>query len=339
MSSKNSQSAAPQRAVLLSKLNQLTGNGADFEALAVDIFRYQAENNPLYGRFLSLLGRNPAQIDRIDQIPFLPISFFKTHRVQTGEWSETTVFTSSGTTGQTPSQHLVRDVDLYTNNCVRGFTPLYGPPENWLVLALLPAYLERTGSSLVVMADDFIRRSRFPESGFFLNNLAELADVLARRAPGTPVLLLGVSFALLDFAEQFPLHLSGVTIMETGGMKGRRKEITRSELHAILTTAFGVEAIHSEYGMTELFSQGYARGGSVFTPSATMRVVTTEINDPFCGAKPGKPGQVNIVDLANIDTCSFIATEDLGRSWPDGTFEILGRMDTAEMRGCNLMVE
>lgn len=339
MSPKNSDSMETQRAALLSKLALTDQDGAGFEALALDIFRYQAENNALYARFLELLGRNPAAINRLEQIPFLPISFFKTHRVQTGEWSETTTFISSGTTGQTPSRHLVRDLDVYTHNCVRGFAPLYGPPENWLVLALLPAYLERTGSSLVVMADDFIRRSRFPESGFFLNNLADLADVLARRAPGTPVLLLGVSFALLDFAEQFPMNLSGVTIMETGGMKGRRKEITRTELHNILTKAFGVEAIHSEYGMTELFSQGYARGGSVFTPSATMRVVITEINDPFCWAKPGRPGQVNIVDLANVDTCSFIATEDLGRSWPNGTFEILGRMDTAEMRGCNLMVE
>ena len=330
---------ANQRADLLSKLHHLSQSGENFEALAREICRYQVENNPVYGQFTTLLKRKPRPDSLLGQLPFLPISFFKSRVIKTGEWPETAVFTSSGTTGQVPSRHFVRDQSLYLNQCVQGFSQFYGPPEDWMVLALLPSYLERTGSSLVAMAEDFIRRSKYAQSGFFLHNLEALAQVLQKRPPQVPVLLLGVSFALLDFAEQFPMDLSGVTLMETGGMKGKRKEITRAELHETLCKAFNINAVHAEYGMTELFSQGYAQGGHRFLPSHTMRVVITEVNDPFCEAQPGRSGQINIIDLANVDTCAFIATEDLGRLHPDGSFEVLGRLDTSEMRGCNLMVE
>lgn len=327
-----------ERQLLLPELSKLKDEPQEFEALALKIFRYQARNNLLYRRFLELLRRDPETISSIAEIPFLPISFFKSHDVKTGDWQETTAFTSSGTTGQIASRHLVRDQDFYVENTVQGFQPFYGDPADWSIFALLPSYLERSGSSLVVMADHFIQRSRHPESGFFLDNMKELATLLQLRPKSNPVLLLGVSFALLDLAEQFPMDLTGVTIMETGGMKGRRKEITRSELHQTLQNAFEVPAIHSEYGMTELFSQAYAKGGNLFTPAHTMKVLSTEINDPFCPTLPGRTGSLNIIDLANLDTCSFIATEDIGRVYNDGRFEVLGRLDVAEMRGCNLMV-
>jgi hypothetical protein len=239
-----------------------------------------------------------------------------------------------------PSQHLVRELDTYLQNTKKGFEFFYGDPDDWCVLALLPSYLERGGSSLVAMADFFIRNSRHPESGFFLHDFQRLQSTLKRCIErGRKTLLLGVSYALLDFAEVFPMDLSSITVMETGGMKGRRQEMTRSELHQTLKAAFSCETIHSEYGMTELFSQAYARGGERFTPAPTLRVLTTEANDPFCPAAPGRSGVLNMLDLANIDTCSFIATEDLGRVFADGTFEVIGRLDTAELRGCNLMVE
>jgi phenylacetate-coenzyme A ligase PaaK-like adenylate-forming protein len=328
-----------KRTYLWHQLEQLSDSDLAFEALAMEVFHFQALHNPLYAQFLSLLRRDASSIKKLVDIPFLPISFFKSHEIKTGKWPETTVFSSSGTTGQIPSQHFVRDKEMYLDNCVRGFVEQYGDPKDWMVLALLPSYLERTGSSLVAMVDHFIQRSNYKESGFFLHNLKDLQEILEKRPKNVPVLLLGVSFALLDFAEQFPMNLTGVTIMETGGMKGRRKEMTRAELHETLCAAFQVDAIHSEYGMTELFSQGYAKEGHLFAPCATMRVQTTEINDPFCPTKYGKTGVINVIDLANIDTCSFIATEDLGKVHANGQFEVLGRLDTSEMRGCNLMVE
>ena len=325
-----------QRKTLFSKISTVTE--ANFEALALQIFQYQALHNPLYARFIQLLNR-PAPTQR-QEIPFLPIRFFKTHSIQSGDWLPATVFTSSTTTGQVPSRHLVRDTSAYLENARKGFAPFYGNPSDWCVLALLPSYLERSGSSLVAMADDWIQRSQYPESGFFLNNFEQLAKTLLKcQKKGIPTLLLGVSFALLDFAEQYPMNLSRITIMETGGMKGRRRELTREELHAVLCQAFQVEKIHSEYGMTELLSQAYAQGGSRFAPAATLRVVVTEVNDPFCPVASGRPGVLNLIDLANLDTCCFIATEDAGRIYPDGTFEVLGRLDAAEMRGCNLLYE
>lgn len=327
-----------ERAELLPMVAQLDNSG--FVETALRVFRYQARYNPLYARWLELLGRRPMDITTLEAIPCLPIHFFKTHAVQTGHWDATTIFTSSATTGQTPSQHLVRDLDGYLQAARRGFTQFYGPPADWCTLALLPSYLERQGSSLVAMANDFIQQSRYPESGFFLHDFQALRATLERcQQQNIPTLLLGVSFALLDFAEQQPMNLHGITVMETGGMKGRRRELTRPEVHAALCEAFQLEVIHSEYGMTELFSQAYATGGTLFRPTPTMRVFATEINDPFCLAAPGRTGVLNIIDLANLDTCAFIATEDVGKVYADGRFEVMGRLDAAELRGCNLMVE
>lgn len=298
-----------------------------------NLFRYQCANNALYGRFVELLGEK-------EMYPFLPVSFFKSHEIKSGDWTAETWFESSGTTGQISSRHLVRDLKWYLINAEQGFTRFYGDPRNWCILGLLPNYLERGHSSLVAMVNHLAGLSTHPESGFFLHDFERLRDTLLRcRKAGIPVLLLGVTYALLDFAEKFPMYLGGVTIMETGGMKGRRKEMTRTEVHQMLMEAFGVGCIHSEYGMTELFSQAYARGGTIFAPSDTMKVVATEINDPFCAVQPGKTGVLNIIDLANLDTVSFIQTEDIGRVHPDGSFEVLGRLDAAELRGCNLMVE
>lgn len=318
-----------------------TVNASSFETVALTVFRYQAKHNPLYARFLSLLGRPPARVQRLADIPFLPISFFKTHLVQTGHWTPATVFTSSGTTGQIPSQHRVPDLNWYHQNTLRGFQSAYGDPADWLVLALLPSYLERSGSSLVSMADFFIRRSRHTQSGFFLHDLEALQQTLHQRPVGVPTLLLGVSFALLDLAETYPQLLGeSVVVMETGGMKGKRPEITREALHAVLKEALGVSFIHSEYGMTELLSQAYAyQEAGRFVPAPTLRAFTMETNDPFCRTRAGRVGVLNLIDLANVDTCSFIATEDIGKVQADGTFEVLGRLDTAELRGCNLLVE
>lgn len=328
----------PERAELLPLLADLE-NGR-FEETALAVFRYQAAHNPLYSKFLSLLNRPPSTVHHLSAIPFLPIQFFKTQELKTGSWQPQTTFTSSSTTGQTPSRHHVRDLDFYLKNTRRGFAKYYGAPSEWCILALLPSYLEREGSSLVAMVEHFIRGSNFPESGFFLHDFEKLRDTLIFcKSKGYKTLLLGVSFALLDFAERFPMDLSGITIMETGGMKGRRRELTRTELHETLRTSFRVEAIHSEYGMTELFSQAYATGGSLFSPTSTMRVLATEIYDPFYPVAPGRTGVLNIIDLANLDTCSFIQTEDVGKVFSDERFEVLGRLDAAEMRGCNLMVE
>lgn len=329
-----------QRAAIFQRLQAFDGTG--FDALALEVFRFQAANNPLYGRYLALLNVDVQGVTSIEQIPFLPIQFFKNHEVKTGNWQPVTTFTSSGTTGETTSRHHVNDLDFYRQNTVTGFQPFYGDPTKWLVLALLPSYLERTGSSLVVMAEHFIRLSKHPQSGFFLNDLANLVDLLAPNnisiSQYPNILLLGVSFALLDLAERHPMDLRHVTIMETGGMKGRRRELTRSELHDTLKAAFSVPTIHSEYGMTELFSQAYSMGGGLFRPAPTLRAFTREITDPLTAQQAGKTGILNLIDLANFDTCSFIATDDLGRVFPDGSFEVLGRVDNSDVRGCNLMV-
>lgn len=334
----------PERTDLLSAISNVRPE--TFEATALEVFRYQAARNPLYGRYLSLLGQETRLPS--GQFPFpglpptlsLPIHFFKKHAVKSGTWTSPTSFTSSSTTGQTPSRHWVREPEWYLKNARRGFRHFYGDPSEWRILALLPAYLERSGSSLVAMAADFIQQGGFPESGFYLNDLERLAQTLAScRGKGYKTLLLGVSFALLELAEKYPMDLQGIMVMETGGMKGRRKELTRPELHDVLKQAFNLREVHSEYGMTELFSQAYATGGTLFAPPPTLRVWATEINDPFCPVAPGKTGVLNLIDLANLDTCSFIATEDVGRVYADGRFEVLGRLDASELRGCNLMVE
>lgn len=326
-----------QRELIFRQLREFSGEG--FSELALEVFRFQAVHNELYARYLSLLCVDLPSVRTIEEIPFLPIQFFKNYTVMSGQWVVETIFTSSGTTGAATSRHPVRDLGFYRTNTVKGFRNFYGDPVDYCVLALLPSYLERSGSSLVCMAGHFIALSKYPQSGFFLNNTQELVKVLGKmQQAGIPVLLLGVSFALLELAENFDLDLKNTIVMETGGMKGRRRELTREELHLVLKKAFNVEAIHSEYGMTELFSQAYSKGNGQFHPAPTMKVFTREITDPLAPQAFGKTGALNIMDLANIDTCSFIATDDLGRVWGDGSFEVLGRQDNSDIRGCNLLV-
>mgnify|MGYP000297354580 CR=1 FL=1 len=339
-----------QRDILKQQILQVEfGN---FDQLALQIFHYQATYNELYHQYLTLLRVNPNEVQTVTDIPFLPISFFKTHEVKTGgsqQWAvgsgqktkgmRRAVFSSSGTTGTTTSRHFVNDLDFYLENTVLGFERFYDKVKDFCVLGLLPSYLERSGSSLIAMVDHFIQLSAQPQSGFFLYDHDALATVLMDcQKNNIPTLLIGVSFALLDFAEAHQLDLSKIIIMETGGMKGRRKEITRTELHSILQKSFNVSNIHSEYGMTELLSQGYSKGNGLFYPTPTMKLFPREITDPFAMQKNNRTGVLNIIDLANLDSCAFIATDDLGRVYEYGSFEILGRLDTSDIRGCNLMV-
>lgn len=312
---------------------------ADFEGLAMEAFHYQAQHNELYRSYLDLLHKDPASIQQSDEIPFLPISFFKNRTIKTKDWPAVAVFSSSTTTGQQPSLHHLRSAPLYEAVSRQGFEAFYGDLSQYCVLALLPSYLERSGSSLVYMADYFIRQSSYKASGFFLNELEELVDKLKDCiANNTPTLLLGVSFGLLDLAEKYPMPLGNTIVMETGGMKGRRKEMTREALHEQLMSAFQVPKIHSEYGMTELFSQAYSKGDGLFYPSPTMRIRGRDITDPLSSQVVGQTAAINIIDLANIDTISFIATDDLGQVYEDDSFRILGRLDHSDIRGCNLMV-
>lgn len=324
---------------MISKSSILNLRSADFEKKAIEIFAYQAQSNLVYQQYLSLLKVNPIEVRAISQIPFLPIGLFKSHQVISGTQKAQITFTSSGTTGSTISQHHVIDPEFYLKVARQGFEFFYGSLENYCVLALLPAYLERRGSSLVYMVQDFIRRSNYPESGFYLNDLEVLSKQLSKnQINNIPTLLIGVSFALLDLAEQFPQNLSNIILMETGGMKGRRKEITRDELHHQLKKAFNLSIVHSEYGMTELLSQAYSLGDGWFKGSPTFQVIAREISDPFAYVPTGRTGLLNIVDLANIDSCSFLATDDLGQIRSDGSFKVIGRLDASDIRGCNLMV-
>lgn len=312
-----------------------------FQQTALQVFRYQAANNPVYARYMQLLGIEPEGITTVSSIPFLPIELFKTQDIIAQGHTPQLVFESSGTTGQQPSRHLVADAKVYQQSFFRMFRQSFGQPEEMCILALLPSYLERGNSSLVYMAQHLIQASTHPQSGFFLNDLDGLARILQQLSSSQqPTLLLGVSFALLDLAEQHPMPLgSNIRMMETGGMKGRRKELTRTELHQTLKDAFGVDRIYSEYGMTELLSQAYTDGSDLFTPAPWMRVLTRDPYDPLTLLPNGHNGGINVIDLANIYSCSFIATGDLGQVQPNGRFTILGRMDQAEVRGCNLMIE
>ncbi len=326
-----------QRRELLIKITNI--NASSFESVAMEVFRYQAANNPLYAHYLQLININPAAIQTTKEIPFLPISFFKSHQIKTAVWPTEQVFTSSGTTGMVTSQHHVRDLSWYQQVSLSCFAPFYGAPKDYCILALLPSYLERSGSSLVFMADFFIKQSQYESSGFFLQEKDRLVKILEASVKNNiPTILLGVSFALWDLAEAHPIDLKNVIIMETGGMKGRREEITRPELHKILRDAFNVERIHSEYGMTELLSQAYSSGNGIFRPGPGMRVLTREITDPFSMTPFNKNGVINIIDLGNLDSISFIATEDLGKVREDNSFEVIGRLDASDVRGCNLMV-
>jgi hypothetical protein len=312
-----------------------------FEDLALQVFQYQYKYNAFYQQYCSLIGRDASKISQVLDIPFLPIQFFKNQILKTGFWNEKIVFTSSGTTGMTTSSHYVRDEVFYKTIARTGFAGVYGAIENYCVLGLLPSYLERNGSSLVVMTADFIQHSLYPQSGFFLDDLSKLHSILIEnKEKNIPTLLIGVTFALLDFIERYKLDFPELIIMETGGMKGRRKEMIRSELHEILRGGFSVPNIHSEYGMTELFSQGYSKKDGIFNTIPTLKVFGRDINDPLSILpNRGRVTALNIVDLANLDTCSFIATEDLGRIYEDSSFEILGRFDNSDIRGCNLMYD
>lgn len=312
---------------------------AEFEETALQVFQYQAANCAVYKAFIEGLKMSPALIASIEQIPFMPVEFFKSHKVVTGESDAEVVFTSSGTTGMVTSSHTVTDVSWYVQSFRKAFELFYGDIKGYTVLALLPAYLEREGSSLIYMAQDLITKSVNPDSGFFLYNHEELFGTLQKQKDsGKPTLLIGVTFALLDFVEQYQICFPELVVMETGGMKGRRKEMIREELHSTLCADFGVDAIHSEYGMTELLSQAYSNGEGIFNCPPWMNIITRDTNDPFTLVGTGKTGGVNIIDLANINSCSFIATQDLGKVYEDGSFEILGRFDNSDIRGCNLLI-
>ena len=314
-------------------------NSQEFHEKALETFRYQYQRNPVYQDFCDYLKKSPAHVSQLNEIPFIPIQFFKSKKVVAGNSKPEVIFTSSGTTGTTTSKHYVSDVSLYEKSYMEAFTHFYGPVDDYCILALLPSYLEREGSSLIYMIDSLIKKSNHAKSGFYLNNLDELkAHLQLLQESERKVLLIGVSFALLDLATLIDFPLRNTIVMETGGMKGRRKEMIRGELHAILKNAFKVKKIHSEYGMTELLSQAYSHGDGIFHCPPWMKVLIRDTEDPMSYQKFNKTGGLNIIDLANYNSCSFIATQDLGKCHRDGSFEILGRFDHADVRGCNLMV-
>lgn len=326
-----------------------------FEQLALAIFRFQFAENPVYRSYIKAIGKQPAEIDKIEKIPFLPISFFKTDQIKTGEFNEQIIFESSGTTQTVSSRHYVKDLSIYNESFTMGFENVYGSIHEWCILGLLPSYLERNNSSLVYMVDDFIKKSRHSQSGFFLTDLEKLNEtLLSLERSKQKTLLLGVTYALLDFAERFPAPLQYTVIMETGGMKGRREELTRMEVHERLKNAFNKNEIHSEYGMTEMLSQAYAKKEGRFNCPPWMKVMIRDEEDPLSVRGPELgvesqelithhsplitlTGAINIIDLANVYSCSFIATDDIGKSYTDNSFEVLGRMDNSDLRGCSLL--
>lgn len=318
-------------------------NEQDREKLALEIFRFQYQYTAIYRQYVDALGVIPHAVNRINDIPFLPIRFFKSHAVQAGAFDPALIFESSGTTGSINSRHLVKDAGLYKKSFTLGFERFYGPASNWCIIGLLPSYLERQHSSLVYMVNELIRLSGHPQSGFYLNEYEKLAAVLsALEEKAQPTLLIGVTFGLLDFAERKDLPaLRHTTVMETGGMKGRRRELVRQEVHDLLSDAFKIQQVHSEYGMTELLSQAYSKGNGLFSCPPWMQVLVRDEADPLSILQPEKDrpvsGAVNIIDLANVHSCSFIATDDAAKLYPDGSFEILGRLDNSDIRGCSLM--
>jgi phenylacetate-coenzyme A ligase PaaK-like adenylate-forming protein len=317
----------------------ISGND-DFNELAMKIFRFQYETNPVYREFSDLLQADHGNINHYNHVPFLPISLFRDHKIISGdEPVYEKVFTSSGTTGSIPSRHFIKDLNFYEESFMRSFRLFYDEPEKYRFLALLPGYLERQDSSLVYMLDHLIRRTESNGSGFFLNDMDSLKNKLLEKQPeSVRTILFGASFALIDFAEKFPMDISGVIIMETGGMKGRRKEMIREELHEILCRKLNMERVHSEYGMTELLSQAYSSGQGNFRAPPWMKILIRDVNDPLQFLPSGQTGGINIIDLANLYSCSFIATQDLGKLHENGSFEVVGRFDDSDVRGCNLMV-
>ncbi|PHR72519.1 MAG: acyl transferase [Lutibacter sp.] len=313
-------------------------NSKEFEKKALKIFQFQAKNCAAYADFISFLKVDVNAVKSLTDIPFLPIQFFKTHQIVANQNPIQQTFLSSGT-GGIQSQHFVTDVLLYEDSYRKGFQHFYGNIEDYTVLALLPSYLERNGSSLIYMVDDLIKKSKNSESGFFLKNTKKLTKIIQNHSKNDKkLLILGVSYALLDLVESQQFDLKGVIIMETGGMKGRRKEMIREELHTILCKGFGVSEIHSEYGMTELLSQAYSKGNGIFETPNWMEILVRDTEDALTLLPNGKTGGINIIDLVNINSCSFIATQDLGKKLTDNTFEILGRFDNSDIRGCNLLI-
>jgi phenylacetate-coenzyme A ligase PaaK-like adenylate-forming protein len=315
-------------------------NAQTFEQIALDIFQFQAKENETYKKYIAALKVNVSQIGSLDQIPFLPIRFFKSHNVKTGAWPEEEVFTSSGTTGSKTSHHPVFDLKAYHHLAEKSFESFFGPLKNYHLLALLPSYQEQGHSSLVSMVDHFIRCTQSSHSGFYLHNDEQLLqDVKMLKHSNRKVLVWGVTYALLDIAEKYGPDWRDVLIMETGGMKGRRQEITREALHEKLRKTLCVTDIYSEYGMTELLSQGYTRGKNLFFPGNSLKIMIRDVTDPLRKGLLSETGGINVIDLANFRTVSFIETEDLGKVHENGSFEVLGRIDNSEIRGCNLLVE
>ena len=314
-------------------------NQKQFDKIALKVFRFQYENNLVYREFCDFLKTDVQKVKSIEQIPFLPIQFFKSHSVISSTNPIETTFTSSGTTGMITSKHLVTDLGIYEESYRKGFSQFYGNIEDYVVVALLPSYLEREGSSLIHMVDDLIQLSNQDESGFYLHNYDELiAKLIQLDHAGQNVILIGVTYALLDLVEKHSFQLENTIIMETGGMKGKRKEMIREELHLELCNGFGVKSIHSEYGMTELLSQAYSLGEGIFECPSWMQILVRDTEDALSYVREGKTGGINVIDLANINSCSFIATQDLGKKYSNGSFEVLGRFDHSDIRGCNLMV-
>ncbi|WP_339661323.1 acyl transferase [Croceibacter atlanticus] len=311
----------------------------EFNTLALRVFKFQYEANAVYQKFCKLLDKHPSNVKSLRDIPFIPIEFFKSHDILSSKEPIVKTFTSSGTTGSQTSKHFITDLTIYEDSFNIAFQEFYGNPEDYAILALLPSYLERDGSSLIYMANNLIADSKHPKSGFYLHNLEDLAQTLkALDASGQKTLLIGVSFALLDLVDAYSFQLENTIVMETGGMKGRRKEMIREELHEILSKGFGVNHIHSEYGMTELLSQAYSNGQGVFNCPKHMKILIRDPEDALTYLNKGKTGGINVIDLANLNSCSFIATQDLGKQISETDFEILGRFDHSDVRGCNLMV-
>lgn len=331
-------------------------NQSRFEHLALEIFRFQYANNVIYKRYVDALQIDADAVLSLEQVPFLPISFFKSHAVQSGDFEPEVIFESSGTTGSQKSHHLVRDLLLYEESFLKGFELTYGSVNDWCIIGLLPSYMERKNSSLAYMVEKLVRLTKHTQSGFYLDEYDKLGNVINELETNRQkTLLIGVSFALLDFAEKHELKLRHTIIMETGGMKGRREEMIRKEMHEFLQKRFAVDTIHSEYGMTELLSQAYSKGKGIFNCPPWMKVMIRDEEDPLnvhsgvVSTKSGVrvplttqhsalTGAINIVDFANIYSCSFIATDDIGKLYPDGSFEVLGRMDGSDLRGCSLLV-
>ncbi|MDO9260662.1 MAG: acyl transferase [Flavobacteriaceae bacterium] len=315
------------------------GSSEEFEQLALEIFQHQAKNNIVYKQFLDILKFDTASVKKTIDIPFLPIYFFKRFEIITGKNKPQEIFLSSGTTGIIQSKHFVTDVAVYKESYITAFEHFYGSIKDYTILALLPSYLERKGSSLIYMVHDLIKKTKKTASGFYLNDLDNLAKKLNDlNSNGTKVLLIGVTYALLDLIEKHPFNLQNTIVMETGGMKGKRREMIREELHEKLCKGFGVPEIHSEYGMTELLSQSYSKGNGIFETPSWMKILIRDTEDAFSYLPHQKSGGINIIDLANYNSCSFIATQDLGKLYPNNSFEVLGRFDQSDIRGCNLLI-